>query len=151
MAYDTLALGQHLNSDRFAVRGAVTAIRNAYMLANQQQLLAIGPAERRASARVRVHVPVRISAAIFDASESLLQPADGPVVEGECRDISLGGMGLIHHAPLPGRCLIVRFDLPEEGPICLAAEQVWSNPTGDGMWGSGVKILGLSDRETAYV
>lgn len=149
MGDGTLALGRHLNSDRFAIRAAVTAIRNAYMETNQQPLLAVGGAERRASARVRLNVPVRITAALVDQVEELVQSSEGRVLEAICRDISLGGIGLVHRAPLPGNCALVRFDLPGAEQVCLAVEQVWSNYSADGFWSSGVRILGVTDAAAA--
>ena len=139
------ALVQHLNSDRFAIRGAVTAIRNAFMQPNQQHLLAAAGAERRASARVRLHVPLRVTAAIVDQVEEHVQIADGPSIDAVGRDISLGGIGLTHGAPLPSDRAIVQFEMPGDDPIWLAVGVVWSNRSADGQWISGVKILGLTD------
>ncbi|HEY3967046.1 MAG TPA: PilZ domain-containing protein [Planctomycetaceae bacterium] len=145
MTDGTIALAQHLNSDRFAIRSAVTAIRNAFMQSNQQQLLAASGAERRASARVRLHVAVRITAAVVDQPAEQVQAAGGPCIEAICRDISLGGIGLTHLAPLPGHHAIARFNIPDDEPVCLAVECVWSNRSEDGTWTSGVRILGLTD------
>ncbi|MBI3865103.1 MAG: PilZ domain-containing protein [Planctomycetia bacterium] len=144
MTLGTLALAQHLNSDRFAVRGAVTAIRNAFMQLDQLQLLTVDGSERRASARVRLHVPVNITAAVVELAQEQVQSADGPSISAVTRDISLGGLGLLHSAPMPSQRALVRFDLPGDGPIQLVIEVVWSNRTDDGTWASGARILGLA-------
>ena len=142
---------QHLNSDRFAIRGAVTAIRNAFMQANQQHfLLAAAGTERRASARVRLHVSVRIMGAVVDRNEEQIHITDGPFIEAVGVDISLGGIGLVHRAPLPGHLAIVRFQIPDDETVCLAVETVWSNCSSDGEWMSGVRILGIADRAAGW-
>src|SRR5438309_12083508 len=45
---------QHLTCDRFAIRSAMTAIRNAFTPTRERQPMAFAPGERRTSTRVCV-------------------------------------------------------------------------------------------------
>jgi hypothetical protein len=146
MYSSTLAMSSNLNSDRFAVRNAVTAIRNSFMRVDGRQLLVGGGAERRTSVRVALRVPVRITTADVDQGEVLPRYGEGCLCEGVCLDISLGGLGLTHSSPLPGEFAIVRFDVPADDPVCLAVELVWSNRSEDGSWISGARIIGLASQ-----
>jgi hypothetical protein len=145
MSNSTLAMPLHLNSDRFAIRQAVTAIRDAFMRVDGRQLLFFGVAERRASVRVGLEVPVRITTAVVDREDVHSQSGEGSAIEGLSHDISLGGLGFTHSSPLPGNCAIVRFDLPGDEPVCLVVELVWWNRSPDGSCMSGARIVGVTD------
>ena len=145
MPASTLATPSHLNSDRFAIRNAVTAIRNAFMRPDGRQVMLHGEAERRASVRVRLEVAIRIMAADVEGGEVQPHRGRGSAIDGVSHDISLGGLGFTHSSPLSARYAIVRFDIPGEEPVCLAIELVWSNRAADGAWMSGSRILGLTD------
>jgi hypothetical protein len=145
MNNSTLAIPLHLNSDRFAIRHAVTAIRNSFMRVDGRPLLVLGGGERRASVRVAMRVPVRITAADIDQGEVHPRSGEGAVIEGVSQGISLGGLGLAHSSPVESDFAIVRFDLPPDEPVCLVVELVWSNRSENGSWMSGTRILGLID------
>jgi|GEM_PF-6653709 len=145
MYCSAMTMTSNLNSDRFAVRNAVTAIRNSFMRVDGRQLLVGGGAERRASVRVALNVPVTITAADVDQGEIVPRFGEGSLCEGVCLDISLGGLGLIHPLPLPADFAIVRFDIPADDPVCLAVEVMWSNRSEDDSWTSGVRIIGLAN------
>jgi|SRR5579872_2854714 len=145
MNKSALAMPLGLNADRFAIRNAVTAIRNAYMRVDGRQLLVLGGAERRATVRVGLKVPVRITPADVDHGEVHPYSGVGSVIEGLSEGISLGGLGLSHSTRVPSECAIVRFDILGEEPVYLAVEMVWSNRSTDGSWTSGARILGLTD------
>ena len=144
MSSSILTIPSNLNSDRFAIRNAVTSIRNSYMHVDGRQLLIIAGSERRASVRVGVKVPVRITAADVDHGDVTPQSRAGTVIAGICHDISLGGFGLAHSSPLAAEFAIVRFDIPADEPIDVAVELVWSNRSDDGSWLSGARIIGLT-------
>jgi hypothetical protein len=134
-----------LNSDRFAIRNVVTAIRNAFMRVDGRPVMMHCETERRASVRSRLEVAIRITTADVDAGEVQPHTGRGSAIDGVSHDISLGGLGFTHSSPLSARCAIVRFDIPGDEPVCLAVELVWSNRAADGSWISGSRILGLTD------
>lgn len=145
MSDSTLTMPLHLNSDRFAIRNAVTSIRNSFMRVDGRPLLVLGGGERRASVRVGMKVPVRISAAEIEQGEVLPNSGKEAAIEGVSQGISLGGLGLAHSSRVESDFAIVRFDLPPDEPVCLVVELVWSNRSADGSWMSGTRILGLID------
>ena len=144
MYSSTLTMPSNLNTDRFAVRNAVTAIRNSFMRVDGRQLLLAGGAEQRESVRVGLKVPVRSTTAGVDGGEVIPDSGENVVFEAVCHDISLGGFGLTHASQLTAEFVIVRFDIPADEPVCLAAELVWSNRADDGSWISGARIIGLT-------
>ena len=146
MISSTLTTPGHLNSDRFAIRNAVTAIRNSYLRIDGRLLLIGGGAERRSSVRVGLRVPVRINMAHVDHGEVIPHTGESSVFEATCHDISLGGFGLTHASRLPFEFAVVRFDIPADDPVCLAVELVWSNRTDNGSWISGARIMGLTNQ-----
>ena len=145
MTDGTLAPLQHLNSDRFVIRSAVTAIRNAFTHVSERQPLAFGPGERRAAARVGLRIPVRMTAAVVEQASVRLGEGFRSWIAAFSLDISLGGIGLTHPLPLARGCAIVRFEIPASDAICLVVEFTWSNLTADGSCKSGARILGLID------
>lgn len=145
MSTCTLAPPSHLNTDRFAIRNAVTAIRNAFMRPDGRPVMMHAESERRASVRVRLEVAIRITTADVDGGEVQPHRGRGSAIDGVSHDISLGGLGFTHSSPLSAKCAIVRFDIPGDEPVCLAVELVWSNRSPDGSWMSGSRILGLTD------
>ncbi len=144
MLGSTLTMPSNLNSDRFAIRNAVTVIRNSYMRIDGRQLLIGCGAERRSSVRVGLRVPVRITAAHVDHGEVIPHFGENSVFEAVCHDISLGGFGLTHASRLSSDFAVVRFDIPADEPICLAVKLVWSNRGDDGQWISGARIIGIT-------
>lgn len=145
MYSSTLTMPSNLNTDRFAVRNAVTAIRNSFMRVDGRQLLLVGGAERRSSVRVGMKVPVRITTADVDHGEVFPHSGEGCVIDGVCQDISLGGFGLTYASPVTSDFAIVRFEIPADDPVYLAVELVWSNRANDGSWISGARIIGLTN------
>jgi hypothetical protein len=141
----TLPSPVQINSDHVAIRNAVTAIRNAFMRADGRRLLIPGDRERRASVRVALRVPVFITPADFEQGAVHPHTGAGCAMEGVSQDISLGGLGLTHSSPLPGKCAVVRFDVPGNDFIDLTVEVIWSNRLEDGSWMSGTRILGLTE------
>lgn len=140
-----LAPLQHLNSDRFAIRSAVTAIRNAFTHVVERQPLAFTPGERRGAARIALQIPVRMTAAVVEKEDVWVEEGFGSSIPAICLDISLGGVGLSHPSPLASGWAIVRFEIPADEAICLVVEFAWSNLAADGSCTSGARILGLID------
>ena len=78
-------------------------------------------------------------------TEVAYQVGDGPLVEAQCRDISLGGMFIETTSPLPyGATLRLHLPLPGiRGGSVIDAVVRWSKP--DGM---GVQFGVMGARET---
>jgi hypothetical protein len=136
---------RHLISDRFAIRGAITAIRDAFSQLDERPRRAPAPADRRKHGRHEFEVAVRITGAVVeDGAVRVLHGARNSI-SARTRDISLAGIGLAHASPLPGRCAVAVFTPRAGNPICLVVEAAWSQPLAADSWLSGVSILGLID------
>ncbi len=127
-----------LISDELAIRGVVTAIRNSLVPPGERQPSSPMPGARSGS-RLSLHAPVSLmAAAIGDGRVAIL---DESPISAEARDISLGGIGLVHSTPLPGRYAAVLCSTV--APIGLVVEVTHSCPDVEGCWQSGARILGL--------
>ena len=78
----------------------------------------------------------------YFARVTLSVPGDGTRVRLTCfsRDVSEGGIGLVHHFPvIPGE---VRLEVHLNGaePATVAGTLVWCAPAGDGWYLSGVRF-----------
>jgi hypothetical protein len=145
MTNGTLAPPWQLNTDRFVIRAAVTALRNAFTQIAKRQPMAFGPGERRAAARIELQIPVHLTAALVKRNDVWNEMGFGSSIRATCVDISLTGVGLSHATPLASGFAIVRFDIPAEQAICLVVEFAWTNVAGDGSCTSGARILGVID------
>ena len=134
-----------LISDSFAVRSAVTAIREAFTVPSECRPMRAPPVDRRKFGRVSFQAPVRITAAVFDGTGVQIAHAEQNGLLARTRDISLSGIGLAHAAPLPGGKLVAFFSPPSGQSICLAIEVAWSQAAAKDSWHSGVRILGVLD------
>jgi hypothetical protein len=66
---------------------------------------------------------------------------EGSPISARTRDLSLGGFGVVHSMPFPGRYAVVVFSAGV--PIWLVVELTRSCPEGEESWMSGARILGL--------
>jgi hypothetical protein len=145
MTNETLAPPRHLNTDRFVIRSAVTAIRNAFTQVAMRQPLSFGPGERRAAARIELRIPVHLTAALVKRNDVWTELGFGSSMRATCLDISLTGVGMSHPIPLSSGVAIVRFDIPAENAIYLVVKSAWTNTADDGSCISGARILGVID------
>ncbi len=136
---------RRLIGDQFAIRGVITAIRNALTHPDERQPSTPVSGERRKYGRLTLDVPVRVTRAVVEQGGVLMLPDEGSSVSARTRDISLGGIGLAHSAPLPGPHAVVVFHPWADAPISIVVEVAWSHATAGGEWLSGTKILGLTD------
>ena len=150
MVSATSAFPRNLISDRFAIRSAVTTIRNAFTRTEVREPLHAGPSERRAAARIVVQVPVTVMPAVVDEHGVWLQAWKTTPIRARSRDISLCGVGFTHATRLPRRHAVLSFILAAIEPICLVVEVAWSHRQPDGSYLSGSKILGLIDLDDAH-
>ena len=149
MTETTLAPPWQLNSDRFVIRSAVTAIRNAFTHIGERQPMAFVPGERRAAARIGLQIPVRLTAALVEQNAVWVERGFGSSIPAATLDISLSGIGLSHSSPLASGYALVRFEIPSEATVCLVVQFAWTNHSADGSCTSGARILGVIDPDAA--
>jgi hypothetical protein len=135
---------QQLISDEIAVRGAVTAIRNSL----------VPPSERRPSSLTlgtrtygRLSIQAAVSLLPAVVGDSRVAILDESPISARTRDVSLGGIGLVHSMRFPGRYAIVVFSA--EAPIWFVVGLLRSCPEGDEAWLSATRILGLIESAEA--
>jgi hypothetical protein len=90
--------------------------------------------ERRRENRVPFFGPVSVS----------LADASGASLSAFARDISLGGIGLVHLMPLPPGEVLIGVTLPSGRCISLRTYVAWCRDYGDGWYASGGRFLGVS-------
>jgi hypothetical protein len=78
----------------------------------------------------------------FFTRVTLRVPGEGTRVRLSCfsRDVSEGGIGLLHHFPVIPGDVTVEIHVKEAKPVTLAGELVWCEPAGDGCYLSGVRF-----------
>lgn len=124
--------------DKLAVRGVLTAIRNSVVPPGERSPESATPGARTYG-RLSLQAPVSLMpAAVADGQVAI--PAGNPI-SARTHDISLGGFGLVHATPLPGRHAVMLFSAV--APIGLVVEVTRSYPDGTDSWLSGARILGL--------
>ena len=129
---------RRLISDEFAVRGAVTAIRNSLAPPGERRPSSLTPGARTYG-RLRIQAPVSLMPVVV--SDRRVAILDESPISARTRDVSLGGIGLVHSMPFPGRYAVVVFRAG--APIWLVVEVTRSCPTQEEAWLSGARILGL--------
>ncbi len=145
MTQDSSLASCRLISDRFAIRAAVTTIRNAFTRSRDRNPLQPSQDERRTAARIIVQVPVTVTPAIVDGHGVRIPKGNCALNAARSRDISLGGVGFAHELPLASGHAVIQFNLAAAEPIYLVLEVAWSHRQPDGSYVSGSKIMGVLD------
>ena len=129
---------RRLISDEVAVRGAVTAIRNLLLPPGKRRPSSLTPGTRTYG-RLSIQAAVSLLPAVV--GDSRVAILDESPISARTRDVSLGGIGLVHSRRFPGRHAIVVFSAAT--PIWLVVGLIRSCPEGDDAWLSATRILGL--------
>lgn len=66
--------------------------------------------------------------------------ADAPSFSAFSRDISAGGMGLLHNMPLDLGPVVLTILSDAAAPVRLAGDILWCVPCGEGWYTSGVRF-----------
>ncbi len=64
------------------------------------------------------------------------------------RDVSPGGIGLMHPFPLEPGENVLELPAGENPPLCVRVEITWCLPCRDGWYQSGARLLGPADAST---
>jgi hypothetical protein len=86
----------------------------------------------------------------------LLDPVFGPRASGRpltvyLRDLSNGGIGLLHRVPLPTGRVLLKFHLMDGGTKTLTADIRWCRKIDDRLYWSGGPLLEVTPSETSEV
>lgn len=115
-------MSERTTQERSDERAQVTELLNTAKAADM--------GDRRQTERHPFFYPVNVS----------LHRTGSPSFSAFSRDISAGGMGLLHNMPLELGAVVLTILSDAASPVRLAGEIMWCVPCGEGWYTSGVRF-----------
>ena len=132
-------IGQNLT--KLAAANATIKQLNAALrrIAEEEQESDQSANERRGETRLPFSCAVQVTPLDYSGRPST---EDGDsTFTAHIRDISAGGVGLIHNQPIPSERVMLTFKLGRGETISIVAELTWRHHQPDGMYSSGGKLI----------
>ncbi len=108
-------------------------------IAEEEQDRSERATERRGASRLPFHPQVQVQ--LPAANGSLSTEEGGATFTAYIREISGGGVGLIHKEPIPTGRVMLTFKLSSGETISILAELLWRRSQPDGKYSSGGKLI----------
>ena len=97
--------------------------------------------ERRSDTRLPFQRPVEVTP--LEKDDAPLDTSGSQSVTAYTRDISVGGVGLLHDQPITSNRVLLTFELLGGETVSLVALLTWCRYLGDFWYSSGGRLIGV--------